>query len=262
MRYGAMNFPVLPVLDEIEAIGRLDLDFFELAMDPPQAHHGLIRRQKEKIIRRVERWKMGLVCHLPTFVYTAHLSDAIRQASVDEVISSLETACDLGAEKAVVHPGSIDGLAVYVPDFATSLVIDSLATIYRRAEELGISLCIENMFPGVGPFVEPEDFESIFASFPQMKLVLDMGHANIDDLSGHRAVRFITQFADRLEHLHVSDNFGRMDEHLALGEGSVDWKSIVRALGQAQYDGTVTLEIFDEDRSAVSRSRVFLDKLW
>lgn len=262
MRYGAMNFPIRPLLDEIEEIGRLGMDFLELAMDPPQAHHHLIRQQKEEVIRAVERSKMGLVCHLPTFVYTAHLSDAIRQASLDEVIASLETACELGAEKAVVHPGIIDGLAVYVPDYASALVLDSMAVIYRRAEALGIPLCIENMFPRLGPFVEPDDFTSIFTSFPQMKLVLDIGHANIDDPSGQRAVRFITQFPDRLEHLHVSDNRGRMDEHLALGTGSVRWESIARALNRAAYDETVTLEIFDDDRASLVRGRMMLDKLW
>ena len=80
MRYGAMNFPVAPVLDEIAAIGRLDMDFIELAMDPPQANFRRIRGQIGEITREVERYKMGLVCHLPTFVYTAHLSDAIRRA--------------------------------------------------------------------------------------------------------------------------------------------------------------------------------------
>ena len=117
------------------------------------------------------------------------------------------------------------------------------------------------MFYRVGPFVEPEDFESIFASFPQMKLVLDIGHANIDDPSGQRAVRFIKQFADRLEHLHVSDNHGRMDEHLALGEGNINWGSIVGALKRVTYDGTVTLEIFSEDRSKLVHGRMMLEKM-
>jgi len=181
---------------------------------------------------------------------------------LDEVIASLETASELGAEKAVVHPGTIDGLAVHVPDYAKVLVLESLTAIYRRAEALGIPLCIENMFSSLGPFVEPEDFGPIFAAFPEMKLVLDIGHANIDDFSGQRAVGFITKFADRLEHLHVSDNHGRMDEHLPLGEGNVAWDPIVRALDRAKYNGTITLEIFDEDRSALVRSRLFLDNKW
>jgi hypothetical protein len=39
MQFGAMNFPVTPVLDEIETFARLGFDYLELAMDPPMAHH-------------------------------------------------------------------------------------------------------------------------------------------------------------------------------------------------------------------------------
>ena len=38
MRFGAMNFPVSPILQEIEAFAALGFDFLELAMDPPAAH--------------------------------------------------------------------------------------------------------------------------------------------------------------------------------------------------------------------------------
>lgn len=262
MRYGAMNFPVSPILNEIEAIGQLNMDFLELALDPPQASYGRIRQLKEEIILEVERHQMGLVCHLPTFVYTAHLSDAIRQASLEDMTASLETAAELGAEKVVAHPGTVDGLAVHVPDYAMSLVLESLAGLYRRAEALGITLCIENMFSGVGPFVEPEDFDPIFKSFPRMQLVLDIGHANIDDPTGDRALNFISRYANRLEHLHVSDNHGRMDEHLCLGDGNIDFDKIGKALRQAKYDGTVTLEIFDTDRSSLVRSRFMLQNIW
>ncbi|MGD9366454.1 MAG: sugar phosphate isomerase/epimerase family protein [Desulfobacteraceae bacterium] len=261
MRFGAMNFPVAPVLEEIEALAGLGMDFVELAMDPPEAHFRQLRQQKQAIRNALDRSKLALVCHLPTFVYTAHLTESIRQASLDEVMASLETASELGAEKAVVHPGYIDGLATYVLDYALGLAMDSLEKIRDRARQLGMVLCIENMFPRVGPFVEPEDFEAIFQSFPEMKLVLDTGHANIDDRSGRRVIDFIMRFGDRLEHLHVSDNSGYLDEHLPLGYGNIEFKAVARALGQTGYDKTITLEIFGEDRTALVKSRRKLEKL-
>ena len=36
MLYGAMNYPVWPVLQEMEAISELGFDYVELAMDPPE----------------------------------------------------------------------------------------------------------------------------------------------------------------------------------------------------------------------------------
>ena len=35
MRYGAMNFPVRPVLQELKEIANLGFDYVELVMDPP-----------------------------------------------------------------------------------------------------------------------------------------------------------------------------------------------------------------------------------
>jgi len=37
MLYGAMNFPVRSILQELETISRLGFDYLELTMDPPKA---------------------------------------------------------------------------------------------------------------------------------------------------------------------------------------------------------------------------------
>jgi Tat protein secretion system quality control protein TatD with DNase activity len=57
MLYGAMNFPVKPVFDELEAISELGFDYLELAMDPPQAHYSIIRQQKKRLL--LKRLKLG-----------------------------------------------------------------------------------------------------------------------------------------------------------------------------------------------------------
>ena len=261
MRFGTMNFPVRPVLEEIDAFGAMQMDYLELAMDSPMAHYSLIREQKAAIRKALGIWKMGLVCHLPTFVYLAHLTESIRQASLQEVIGALETASDLGGEKVVVHPGYIDGLAVHVLDDALNLVMAALEKIWLRSSQLGLMLCIENMFPGVGPFVEPENFEPIFTSFPDMKLVLDTGHANIGDRGGHRLLDFIHRFGTRLGHLHVSNNNGRCDEPLPVGHGTIGFKAMVRALKRIGYDDTLTLEIFSPNRADLVTSRRKLEKI-
>jgi len=261
MRFGAMNYPVRPVLEEIDTFGALQMDYLELAMDSPMAHHSRIGPQKNAIQKALGRWKMGLVCHLPTFVYVAHLTDSIRQASMQEVLGALEMASDLGAEKVVAHPGYIDGLAVHVLEYALDLAMEALEKIWMRSSQLGLPLCIENMFPRVGPFVEPEDFEPIFATFPDMKLVLDTGHANIGDKAGHRVLDFIRRFGTRLGHLHVSDNNSRLDEHLPIGHGNIGFKAVARALKQVGYDSTMTLEIFTPNRSELVTSRRKLEKI-
>ncbi|MGA8282334.1 MAG: sugar phosphate isomerase/epimerase, partial [Desulfobacterales bacterium] len=62
MLYGAMNFPVKPVLEELESLAALGFDFLELAMDPPAAHYNAVRNQKAELLAALERHNMQLVC--------------------------------------------------------------------------------------------------------------------------------------------------------------------------------------------------------
>ena len=64
MLYGAMNFPIRPVLEEIHAIGSLGLDYLELAMDNPEAHYIVLRQQRDAIQQALDHYGMSLICHL------------------------------------------------------------------------------------------------------------------------------------------------------------------------------------------------------
>jgi len=255
MLYGAMNFPVRPILMELDEIGKLGFDYLELSMDPPEAHHAVIRKKQGELLRALERRKMGLICHLPTFVSTADLTESLRQASLSEVLRSLEVAADLGSMKVVLHPSFISGLGVVVMDEARKLALESLEAIVERAERLGVVLCIENMFPGTHSLVDPEDFVEIFRRFPTLRMTLDTGHAHIRSEGERKPLEFIGRFGERISHIHASDNSGRGDDHLPVGAGTVDFRKIVTALKKIGYDGTVTLEVFSRDRDYLRISR-------
>ncbi len=262
MRYGAMNFPIRPVADELEDIAAMGFDYLELTMDPPQAHFTTIRRQRNSILRALNSHRMSLICHLPTFVSTADLTDSIRKASLGEIFKSMEVAAELGAQKVVLHPGHIGGLGLYIKESAMALVNESLSSIIGRAQELGLRTCLENMFPKCRAFVEPADFEDILRQFPDLMLTLDTGHANISGQDGRRTLDFIEKFGPRIGHLHVSDNLGERDDHLPVGSGVIDFLKICRALKQCGYNDTATLEIFSDDRRELEKSRARFDEIF
>jgi sugar phosphate isomerase/epimerase len=255
MLYGAMNFPVKPILDELEAISELGFDYLELTMDPPQAHYSIIRQQKKRLLKALDRKQMKLVCHFPSFVYTADLTPGLRKASLNEVIKSLEVAAELGCLKAVLHPSYIMGLGIFVMDQARGYALESLGAIMEKAHQLDLLICLENLFPKAHSLVEPEDFADIFVKFPNLKMTLDTGHAHIEDTEGKRAVKFIERFPDRIDHIHVSDNLGEADNHLPVGAGTVNFNEIVKALKGIGYDNTITLEVFSKDRDYLKMSR-------
>ncbi len=258
MLFGAMNFPIKPVMGELESIAELGFDYLELTMDPPQAHHSLVREQQLQIIKSLERHQLDIVCHLPSFLSIADLTNSIRNASVKETIDSLIAASDVGAMKVVLHPWYITGLGALVPDKARKYGLDGLEAIVEKADRLGLTLCLENMFPKAGSLTDPDDFVEVLEKFPSLKLTLDVGHAHIGRRRGHRTLEFIERFGPRISHIHASDNFGKEDSHLPIGAGNIDFRKIFKALKRIGYDQTITLEVFSRDRGYLKESR---DKL-
>jgi sugar phosphate isomerase/epimerase len=255
MLYGGMNFPIKPVLEELRAMAELGFDYLELAMDPPGAHYKVVNQQRDEILRALEQYHMGLVCHLPTFVSTADLTDSLRESSLNEVLESLQVAAHLGTLKAVLHPGYIRGLGPLVIDLARDRAWRSLEAIVEKADQLGVSLCLENMFPLTNSLVEPEHFVPIFENFPSLKMTLDTGHAHMQGKGNKRALQFIERFGHRIDHIHANDNFGKEDNHLPIGAGTVDFPKITKALKKIDYDETITLEVFSRDRDYLRISR-------
>ena len=261
MKFGAMNFPVMPLLEEIDAVARLEFDYIEIAMDPPMAHYSILANELKAICQRLEKHELGVVCHLPTFVLTADLTESLRRASVTEMLRSLSVAGDLGAQKVVLHPSMAFGLGAFVLETVKNYAFDFLAEMVSAAERLNITICLENMMPNNMLGVEPDDFSELFSTFPSLRLTLDTGHANIADHSRTRLIELVERFGNRIGHLHFSDNYGMRDDHLSLGEGTIKFKQLIRHLKATNYNDTLTLEIFDQDRGELVRSRDYITKL-
>lgn len=262
MKYGAASFPVKPVCDEIRKVAYLGFDFFELSMDPPEGHWARVGDMRNQIVSALSDAGLPVICHLPCFVYTPDLSPGIRNASLDEMRFSLDAAAGIGAKKAVLHPGYITGMGVFAMETAKKHARDSLAAIVEHARGLNIALCFENMFPGYHAFYEPHEFSPVFKEFPELKMTLDTGHANIGDPGQTKLAAFVDRFALRIGHVHVSDNFGKKDDHLAVGKGNIDFNSVISALKRAGYDDTITLEVFSADTDDLVKSRERIEFLF
>lgn len=260
MLYGAMNSPLRPLLQEIHEIGRMGFDYLELTMDPPQAHHTLIRKQRRHVLDGLDQYGMAVVCHLPTFVSTADLTETLREASIQETILSLKEASDLKPLKAVLHPSIIQGLGAMMKEESRQYAMEALDRIMEEAEGLSFPICVENLFPRSNSLVDPEDFDALFRRFPSARLALDTGHAHIG--GGERITALIDRHYGRIGHVHASDNSGRDDEHLPIGAGSIDFPRVVKALREIGYDDTITLEVFSRDRDYLRISREKLSTMF
>ncbi|MFP4038060.1 MAG: sugar phosphate isomerase/epimerase family protein [Desulfobacteraceae bacterium] len=256
--FGAMNSPLRDVLSEVEATRSMGFDYAELTMDAPEAHHEVLARRLDEIRSSLKPFTCPVVCHLPTFVSVADMTPALREASIQEMISSLRVARELQPRCVVLHPGHASGMGRKDPARAGLHAMNALERLLGEAEDLGLRPALENMPPGSGSLVEPEDFQEVFSRFPALEMTLDLAHGHIGDESGTRNLAFIDRFADRIAHVHVSDNDGTRDMHLPLGVGSLDLGPVIGALISSGYQGAFTLEIFAPDRDYLVMSRTKL----
>jgi sugar phosphate isomerase/epimerase len=79
---------------------------------------------------------------------------------------------------------------------------------------------------------------------------VDTGHAALGDLGPGRAIRMA---GARLITTHLQDNRGQHDDHMAPGDGTIDWDDVAAALGEIRYPGCVLLELTDQPSDAMRR---------
>ena len=75
---------------------------------------------------------------------------------------------------------------------------------------------------------------------------------------------YLFALADRLSHVHLSDNAGQADEHLPLGapkSGGIDLARELRELRNFNYNGTITVQVFG-DRRWLLASAQMVRELW
>jgi sugar phosphate isomerase/epimerase len=263
MKYGAMNFPLKSTVEEMEEIGKLDFDFVELAMDPPEATSEELLKRKKEILDVLSAYDMGIVAHLPIFPNISSPYQSIREASIGEYLNALEVAAELGVRKAVLHPSFMPGLRGPVKEGVGAHMGQGLDAILKKALELDITICLENLFPPpmAHTLSSPEEFAEVLAEYPVLKLALDIGHANIGT-DKNRALEFVKLLGSRIGHIHAGDNFGKEDNHLPIGAGTVDFSKILEELKGTGYDDTLTLEVFSRDRDYLRISRDKIRELW
>jgi sugar phosphate isomerase/epimerase len=261
MKYGSMNLPTKSIVGEIDELGKLGFDYVELTLDAPEATPEIVLKDQRRIREALSAHQLEIMAHLPTFVSIADLYEGIRKSSVDENIKALEAGVALGIKKFVLHPGAVRGIARQVKGKANKYAEKSLSTIIKKANELQVTLCLENMFPEIHAPTEPHEFEKIFYRHSDLRFTLDIAHAHIGTKK-NRSPDFIRQYSDRLSHVHLSDNFGKDDCHLPVGAGMIYFARIFKELKMIDYDDTITIEVFSRDRDYLKMSLDKVKKMW
>ena len=134
--------------------------------------------------------------------------------------------------------------------------IPILRAMAEHAAAQGVWLCVENLSE------QALDFERAFAEIERLGMTLDIGHAQLLS-EKNTAYDFLAQYSEKIYHMHVHDNFGGSsqsdDLHLLPGQGSIDFKAILKKTHQMGYNRTMTLEVEPEQ---VLQGMHYIQQVW
>ncbi len=255
MLIGTMNHPAHDVLEEIEWMAAMGMEFLDLTLEPPAAASW--RVDPPAIRAALEKHKLSVVGHTAFYLPMGSAFDEIRRASVCELRRCLEAFAIIGARWMNLHPDR------YAPmhdrRFFIEQNIRTVQELLPDARRLGVGLMIENL---PGDYNTAPQLGELLGPLPELGLHLDIGHANLQ-VPYNMTEEILAAWGTRLRHVHLHDNRGGHDDlHLPLGAGNVDVRSAIRALKKCGYDGTITLEVFTPDRHYLAYSRDVLRKMW
>jgi sugar phosphate isomerase/epimerase len=239
---------------------RLGVRWLELACQNPVNFPQTFDRPRIRRVRRLAE-QTGIRCglHSASFVNTAEIMPTVRRAALTHLREYVDLTAALGCEYLVIHCGF--HFSAYLPRVRAALY-ETLARITEHAERKRVPLAIENMnpLPRESEFqylgVQVEEFAALFrrVSSPYLALGLDVAHCEL--LPGGTP-RFLRALPARIHSVQLSDNKKRIvDEHLAIGDGRVDFGRILRLLRRQDFAGPLIIELFDVPKKLRSHARL------
>lgn len=168
----------------------------------------------------------------------------------------------LGIKNLVIHGISLAiGDDTQTPESIHAMNLHLYESLIPVLQETNVVVCLENLFTQYGNQVMegtcsiPEeaiwyiDYLNEKAGKECFGLCLDTGHLN---LLGKNQKSYLCKLGKRIKALHLHDNMGMVDDHLAPYTGNIVWKDVLEGLKEIGYSGDLNFETFRQ----VTLSRV------
>jgi sugar phosphate isomerase/epimerase len=233
------SFLGLDVYSAIKTIGDAGSEYVELWGELPHAYPGWV--DKNRLMDVLSSYDMVVSTHAPfTDLNPASFDPHVRDAVRKNLEQFVEFSAGLGASMVTAHPGTVhsESLVPHAKPFSVEAISAMVKTAGGR-----LSVNIENQTRGKSPYNHPlgstiESLEELLSDVKGTRCTLDTGHAHA---SGLDPQKMAARLGGKLAEVHLSDNAGGSDDHLAPGEGTAPLKGFMEMI--VKRDVLVCLEL-------------------
>ncbi len=182
---------------------------------------------------------------------------------------TLQIIASMGVDTITIHTGNETAYPDYPLEVQFEAIKRSLDELLPLAEQLGITICIENIWFRINT---PERLLAIKECFPTDALgfCYDAGHANLmdkgrnfpesnpfkawQDITPTWDDRILEKMLPHVVNCHLHDNDGISDKHRNIGDGNIDWDHIVPLLKSAPRLKVIQSEVIPIKANASIKS--------
>jgi sugar phosphate isomerase/epimerase len=238
----------------IKRLGTVNTRYIEIVDD---GVHELNRKRAETLKELAKSYDLEYTLHAPfADVNIASPSKDLLNAALKRLKQSMVYANELDAKVWVFHPGAKTGISQFYPGAEWKQNSESIQELYTAAEEYGLNVALENL-PGKYWFLmhTPEEFTRFYreTSLP-IGIALDLGHAHLEA----QIEPFFNLLADKIVHIHASDNDGSDDQHMGIGKGKIDYDQFKQTINKMGYDKTVIIESITDVPESIQKLKQLL----
>ena len=170
-------------------------------------------------------------------VWPGARDEEVRRVSVRRLTQALDLAPVFRPAGIVLHGGYFGWIFDFHPEKWLGPARRSFLELAERAEKVGTELFVENVFDEV-----PDHLLRLREAVgsPRLHFCFDPGHATL--FSKFPVQRWAEEFGEEIRLMHVHDNRGLRDDHLPVGEGSINFRGVLLAVRDAGARPILTVE--------------------
>jgi len=180
----------------------------------------------------------------------------IREVTVRRYSDILGFAAILKPSVVVFHSGYDKWKYDHKTDVWLERSLETWRPLNKKAADMGVKIAIENIYED-----EPENLRLLAEEMASgnFGLCFDAGHFNL--FSKITLSEWLDKTVLYIHELHLHDNYGKADDHSAIGDGNIDFGAILSRLNGRNCVYTIEAHTVDNARKSLKRLKIITDDI-